>query len=76
MPGLGTGRDVMQQREPGVGGLISPHELISQRDLLGPLELIKQFPGEPFAASDRRRWVGLEALRYRYQPPNGAFQPP
>ncbi|MBN9521634.1 helix-turn-helix transcriptional regulator [bacterium] len=54
----------MQPREPEVGGLISP------------LELIKQFPGEPFAASDRRRWVGLEALRYRYQPPNGALQPP
>src|SRR5262249_46526622 len=32
--------------------------------------------GEPCAASDRRRWVGLEALRYRYQPPNEAFQPP
>ena len=43
---------------------------------LGPLELIKHFPGEPFAASDRRRWVGLEALRYRDQPPNEAFQPP
>jgi AraC family transcriptional regulator len=28
------------------------------------------------AASDRRRWVGLEALRYRDQPPNEAFQPP
>jgi AraC family transcriptional regulator len=58
------GRQVMQQREPGLGGL------------LGPLELIKHFPGEPCAASDRRRWVGLEALRYRDQPPNEAFQPP
>jgi AraC family transcriptional regulator len=33
-------------------------------------------PGEPFAASDRLRWVGLEALRYRDQPPNEASQPP
>ena len=54
----------MRQREPGISGL---H---------GPLELIKQFPGEPLAVSDRRGWVGLEALRYRYQPPNGAVQPP
>jgi AraC family transcriptional regulator len=54
----------MRQEEPGRGGL------------LGPIELIKHFPGEPFAASDRRRWVGLEALRYRDQPPNEAFQPP
>jgi AraC family transcriptional regulator len=54
----------MRQQEPGLSGL------------LGPLELIRHFPGEPFAGSDRRRWVGLEALRYRYQPPNEAFQPP
>jgi AraC family transcriptional regulator len=54
----------MRQQETGRG------------HLLGPLELIKQFPGEPYAASDRRRWVGLEALRYRYQPPNEALQPP
>src|SRR5262249_18999998 len=54
----------MPQQEPGRG------------DALAPLELIKHFPGEPFAASGRRRWVGLEALRYRYQPPNEAFQPP
>jgi hypothetical protein len=32
--------------------------------------------GEPLAASERRRWVGLEALRYGEQPPNEAFQPP
>jgi AraC family transcriptional regulator len=51
----------MRQQEPG---------------LSGPLELIEHFPGEPCAASDRRRWVGLEALRYRDQPPNEAFQPP
>src|SRR6516162_5131043 len=63
-PGLMTGRTVMQQQEPGRSGL------------LGPLELIKHFPGEPLAASDQRRWVGLEALRYRDQPPNEAFQPP
>jgi len=54
----------MRQREPGPSGL------------LDPLDLIKQFPGEPCAASDRRQWVGLEALRYRDQPPNEAFQPP
>jgi AraC family transcriptional regulator len=54
----------MQQQEPGLGGLVEP------------TELIKQFPGEPLAVSDRRGWVGLEALRYRYQPPNGAVQPP
>src|SRR5215475_11922364 len=54
----------MQQQEPRPGGLV------------GPTELIEQFPGEPLAVSDRRGWVGLEALRYRYQPPNGAFQPP
>src|SRR5258707_12892774 len=59
-----TGRQVMRQQEPGLGGPF------------GPIELIKHFPGEPFAASDRLRWVGLEALRYRDQPPNEAFQPP
>jgi AraC family transcriptional regulator len=47
-----------------------------QQEFTDPLELIKHFPGEPFAASDRLGWVGLEALRYRYQPPNEAFQPP
>jgi AraC family transcriptional regulator len=54
----------MRQREPGLSGL------------LGPLDLVRHFPGEPCAASDRRRWAGLEALRYRDQPPNEAFQPP
>jgi AraC family transcriptional regulator len=54
----------MQQQEPKGGGLV------------GPLDLIKQFPGEPLAASDRRQWVGLEAIRYRYQPANEALQPP
>jgi AraC family transcriptional regulator len=54
----------MRQQEPGLSGLI------------GPIELIKHFPGEPLAASDRLGWVGLEALRYRDQPPNEAFQPP
>jgi AraC family transcriptional regulator len=54
----------MRQQEPGLSGP------------LGPLELVKHFPGEPFAASDRLGWVGLEALRYRDQPPNEAFQPP
>jgi AraC family transcriptional regulator len=42
----------------------------------GPLELVKQLPGEPFATSDRLRWAGVEAIRYRDQPPNEAFQPP
>src|SRR5262245_22414333 len=54
----------MRQQEPGPSGLFDP------------IELIKHFPGEPLAASDRRRWAGLEALRYRDQPPNEAFQPP
>src|SRR5262245_47756600 len=54
----------MRQQEPGPSGLFDP------------IELIKHFPGEPLAASDRQRWAGLEALRYRDQPPNGAFQPP
>jgi AraC family transcriptional regulator len=54
----------MRQGEPGRG------------DLLGPLDIIRHLPGEPFVASDRRQWVGLEACRYRDQPPNEAFQPP
>src|SRR5262249_32416864 len=58
-----TGREVMRQREPGLSGL---H---------GPLDLINFFPGEPLAASDRRRWVGLQAVRYREQAPNEGFQP-
>jgi AraC family transcriptional regulator len=53
----------MRPQEPGGGPI-------------GPLELVKQFPGEPCAASEGRRWVGLEALRYRGQPPNEGFQPP
>src|SRR5262249_6987813 len=56
-------------------GLVTPAELIKRCGLFRPLDLIKHFPGEPFAASDRRAWVGLEALRYRDQPPNEAFQP-
>src|SRR5262245_32838637 len=47
-----------------------------RRGLSGPLELIREFPGEPCGASEGRRWVGLEALRYRDQPPNEAIQPP
>jgi AraC family transcriptional regulator len=66
----------MRQQEPEPSGLVSPSELIRHCGLHRPLELIEHFPGEPFAASDRRRWVGLEALRYRDQPPNEAFQPP
>jgi AraC family transcriptional regulator len=37
---------------------------------LGPLELIEQLPEVAFAASDRRRWSGVEAVRYRDQPPS------
>lgn len=43
---------------------------------LGPLELIKYLPEEAFAVSDGRQWVGLEAVRYREQPPNENFTPP
>jgi hypothetical protein len=43
---------------------------------LGPLELIEHLPGETFAVSAGRRWAGLEAARYRDQPPNEAFTPP
>jgi hypothetical protein len=32
---------------------------------LGPLELIEHLPEEAFAVSAGRRWVGLEAVRYR-----------
>jgi AraC family transcriptional regulator len=63
-PGSSWVKQVMRQHEPGLSGL------------LRPIELIKHFPGEPFATSDRLGWVGLEALRYRDQPPNEAFQPP
>ncbi len=42
----------------------------------GPLELLTHFPGKALASSARRRWVGLEALRYRYQPPNESDAPP
>src|SRR5215470_13065446 len=66
----------MRQQEPGLDGLVGPTELVKRCGLLSPTELIKQFPGEPLAGSDQRGWLGLEALRYLYQPPNGAFQPP
>jgi AraC family transcriptional regulator len=54
----------MREDTPGPGGPF------------GPLALVERFPGEPCAVSDQLRWVGLEALRYRNQPPNEAFQPP
>jgi AraC family transcriptional regulator len=54
----------MPQEEPGLSGP------------LGPLELYKHLPEEPFAVSDGRRWAGLEAVRYREQPPNEVFTPP
>jgi AraC family transcriptional regulator len=53
----------MRQEEHGRSGLV------------GPLELVELLPGKPCAASDRRGWVGLEALRYRDQPPDVGFQP-
>ena len=53
-----------------------PHQEPGLNRPLAPLELITQFPGVPCASSDRRRWVGLEAIRYRDQPPNEALQPP
>jgi AraC family transcriptional regulator len=43
---------------------------------LGPLELIEHLPEETFAVSAGRRWVDLEAVRYREQPPNEVFAPP
>jgi hypothetical protein len=57
-----VGTQTMQQVEPG-----SP---------LGPLELIKHLPEEVFASSDWRLRVGLEAVRYRNQPPNENLVPP
>jgi hypothetical protein len=54
----------MQQQGPGL------------RSPLSPLELTKHLPGETFATSDGLRWVGLQAHRYREQPPNEAFVPP
>jgi AraC family transcriptional regulator len=54
----------MRQQESGLSGP------------LGPLELIKHLPEEAFAVSDGRGWVGLEAIRYREQPPNEVFAPP
>lgn len=44
--------------------------------LVAPLELIKQLPEEAFASSDRLGWAGVEAVRYREQPPNDNFVPP
>jgi AraC family transcriptional regulator len=43
---------------------------------LGPLELIQRLPEEAYAVSDRHRWAGLEAVRYRNQPPNENLVPP
>jgi AraC family transcriptional regulator len=53
---------MMQQVEPG-----RP---------LGPLELIKHLPEKVFASSDWRLRVGLEAVRYRDQPPSENLVPP
>jgi AraC family transcriptional regulator len=54
----------MRQHEPRPGGPV------------GPIDLIRMLPGEPFATSAWLRWAGLDALRYRFQPPNEAVQPP
>jgi AraC family transcriptional regulator len=59
-----TGTQVMRQQEPGLSGP------------LGPLELTKHLPLETFAASDRLQWAGLEAVRYRDQPPKEIVVPP
>jgi len=53
----------MRQQESGFQGLVDP------------LDLVGHFPGEPFAVSDRVRWAGLRAFRYRDQPPNESSQP-
>ena len=66
----------MRQHEPRPGGPVGPIELFESCGLLDPIELIRHFPGAPLATSARRRWTGLEALRYRFQPPNEAVQPP
>src|SRR5262245_2810045 len=66
----------MWQPGPGKGGVLSPLELMRHCDRLSPIELLNLFPGEPLAASNLQRWVGLAALRYRDQPPNEAIQPP
>ncbi len=44
-------------------------------DPIGPLALRKITPLEADAASDRLRWVGLEAARYRAAPPSELFAP-
>jgi AraC family transcriptional regulator len=54
----------MREDMPGPGGP------------LGPLELIERLPEAVFAASGRRGWTGLEAVRYRDQPPNENVVPP
>jgi AraC family transcriptional regulator len=43
---------------------------------LGPLELRKLLPFEPWAVSDRLGWVGLDAARYREVPPFDVHVPP
>jgi len=45
-----------------------PQEVPQPGDTIGPLDWLKKFPGEPFAASDRLGWVGLEAARYHATP--------
>lgn len=49
------------------GGTMRQEQLPLARPL-APLELLEQLPEEAFAASVRRGWVGVEAVRYREQP--------
>ena len=44
-------------------------------DPIAPLALRKITPLEADAASDRLRWVGLDAARYRAAQPSGLFAP-
>jgi AraC family transcriptional regulator len=66
----------MREQVSGLSGVLGSSELSKHSSPLRPTALIRHFPGEPFAVSDRLGWAGLEALRYRNQPPNETFQPP
>src|SRR5262245_9228281 len=63
-PRSSSRRQVMQQEEPGRGGLLGP---------LAALRKIASF--KPAAASDRLGWVGLEAARFRETPTFELNQP-
>jgi hypothetical protein len=62
------------------GGFVRETQVVPQEepqpgDTIGPLDWLKKFPGEPFAASDRLGWVGLEAARYHATPAFEFFHP-